>query len=117
MTIWFFLALGSAIMNSWVQAVQKWAVSVSRYQKLTISLVASATASLLSFFISYFIIGFPAIDHRFWLAAGVTGILNTIAFPLMLKAYEIGEFSSVYSMVLLTPVFLLVTSFIFLTEA
>ena len=34
----------------------------------------------------------------------------------MLKAYELGEFSSVYSMILLTPLFMLLTSFLFLGE-
>jgi drug/metabolite transporter (DMT)-like permease len=117
MLVWFLLAIGSAITNSWTQAMQKWAVSLSRYSKISISFIALATSSLILFLVSYFFTGFPDIDGRFWGAVAITGILNIITFPLMLRAYEIGEFSSVYSMILLTPVFLLLTSFIFLGEA
>ncbi len=55
-------------------------------------------------------------DNRFFSAVLITGILNFIAMPLLLRGYEIGEFSSVFSMILLTPVFTILTSFIFLGE-
>ncbi len=113
---WFLLALGAAIANSWSQVIQKWAIFLSRYSKITIAFVSAATAALILFGVSYFIVGAPQIDGRFWAAVLVTGILNTLALPLMLKAYELGEFSSVYSMILMTPVFLLITSAIFLGE-
>lgn len=116
MIIWFFLALGAALTNSWVQALSKWGVFVSRYSKMTIGFVAMLTASLILFGTSFFIIGAPELGDQFWLALAITGIMNIIAFPILLKAYEEGEFSSVYSMILLTPVFLLLTSFIFLGE-
>src|SRR3989344_3302014 len=114
--IWFLLAFGAAVANSFVQVSQKWAIFLSRYSKLTIIFIASAACSILLLAISYFLIGLPVIDQRFWLVAAVTGILNGIALPILFKAYEIGEFSSVYSMILMTPVFLLFTSFIFLGE-
>ncbi len=117
MLTWFLLALGSAFTNSWTQATQKLALKLTSYSKYSITFIASATASSLLFIVSYFFVGFPAVDSRFWLAIFITGVLNFISFPLMLKAYEVGEFSSVYSMILLTPVFLLITSFIFLGEA
>lgn len=116
MITWFLLALGSAIANSCTQAMQKSAVSLGRYSKISISFIALATASLILFAISFLIIGAPEIDGRFWSAVLVTGIINIATFPLMLKAYELGEFSSVYSMILMTPAFLLITSFIFLGE-
>lgn len=97
--------------------MQKWAVMLSRYSKASISFVAITTASVILFFVSYFIIGLPEIDSGFWTVVLVTGAINIITFPLMLKAYEVGEFSSVYSMILLTPVFLILTSFVFLGEA
>lgn len=115
MLIWFFLALGAAITNSWTQAIQKWAVFASRYSKVTITLIAAFTASLILFFISY-LVGFPEIESGFWLAVSITAILNIFAFPIMLRAYELGEFSSVYSMILTTPIFLMATSFVFLGE-
>lgn len=116
MLLWFLLALGSAVTNSGVQATQKLAVSISRYSKLSIAWISAAAGSLILFSVSYFFVGLPEIDSRFWIAVLVTGVLNAIAFPIMLKAYELGEFSSVYSMILLTPVFLLFTSIIFLGE-
>lgn len=116
MLIWLLLAFGSALTNSWVQTMSKWAINLTRYSKITIAFVITATAAAALFLFSYFIFGFPAIDSRFWGAVTITAILNLIGFPIMLKAYELGEFSSVYSMILLTPVFLLVTAFIFLDE-
>mgnify|MGYP001580441882 CR=1 FL=1 len=116
MTLWFILALASALANSGVQVVQKITLLTSRYSKISITFFASLTAALILLTVSYFIIGFPEIGDRFWSAVLITGILNAIAFPIMLKAYELGEFSSVYSMILATPAFLLITGFIFLGE-
>jgi len=114
--LWFFLALGAAITNSWVQTVQKFAVNFSRYSKFTISFIAATLTSLMLFAVSYFVFGMPDIKEGFWTAVSITGILNAVTLPVMLKAYEIGEFSSVYSMILMSPVFLLLTSFLFLGE-
>lgn len=116
MLVWFLLALSAAIANSLSQTLQKQTVAVSGYSKVTIAFIATTLAAAILLTISYFIIGLPQVDSLFWSAIIVTGLLNAIAWPLILKAYEIGEFSSVYSMILLTPVFLLITSFIFLGE-
>lgn len=116
MLIWFILALGSALSNSATQVVQKWAVGAGRLSKISITFLSSAVVFVALFLLSGLVIGFPAIQPGFWLAILVTGILNAVAFPIMLKAYSIGEFSSVYSMILLTPVFLVFTSFVFLGE-
>ena len=117
MLLWFLLSLGSAIAASWVQTMQKWSVSLTRYSKFTITVVASLIASAALLLVSYGIVGIPVIDSRYWTAALATGLLNAATIPLMLKAYEVGEFSSVFSMSLLTPVFLLFTSFAQLGEA
>ena len=116
MFVWFLLSIGAAVSNSATQVIQKWAVVLSNYSKITITFIATITAALILFAISYFITGFPLLQSGFWEAVLITSILNFIAFPVMLKAYELGEFSSVYSMILMTPVFLLFTSFIFLGE-
>lgn len=117
MLLWFVLALGSALSNSATQVVQKWAVGAGRLSKISITLLSSAVVFVALFLLSWLAVGFPVIQPGFWLAILVTGVLNAIAFPIMLQAYSIGEFSSVYSMILLTPVFLVFTSFIFLGEA
>ncbi|TSC89638.1 MAG: hypothetical protein G01um10143_128 [Parcubacteria group bacterium Gr01-1014_3] len=116
MTLWFILALASALANSGVQVVSKITTLTNRYSKITITFFASLTASAVLSAISYFVVGLPVLGERFWLAVIITGVLNAIAFPIMLKAYELGEFSSVYSMILATPAFLLITGFIFLGE-
>ncbi|MEK7612064.1 MAG: DMT family transporter [Patescibacteria group bacterium] len=116
MLLWFVLALGSAVSNSAVQAIQKWAVASSRYSKFTIGLAVHLLAGFILLIATYFFLGVPVLQEGFWFAAVVTSILNVLAFPIMLRAYELGEFSAVYSMILLTPAFLLVTSFLFLGE-
>ncbi|MEK7640421.1 MAG: DMT family transporter [Patescibacteria group bacterium] len=116
MLLWFVLALGSAISNSATQVIQKWAISAGRLSKISITFLSSLTASSILLVLSGLVIGIPVIQPGFWLAIFITSILNAIAFPIMLKAYSLGEFSTVYSMILLTPVFLVFTSFIFLGE-
>lgn len=116
MITWFLLSLGAAVSDSWSKASQKWAIDADYYSKYAITITITGLASLLLFLVSYFFIGFPVLKPGFWTAIAVTGVLNAVTFPLLLKAYEIGEFSSVYSMILLSPVFLLLTSFIFLGE-
>lgn len=115
MFTWFLLAIGTALLNSWEQVAQKLALLKTSYQKTTIIFASTATASAILFSISFFY-GFPNLDRQFWTAALTTGLLNALAYPLLLRAYQIGEFSSVYSMVLLTPVFLIGTSFLTLGE-
>ncbi len=117
MTPWFILALASALANSGVQVVSKITTLTNRYSKITITFFASLTASIVLSTISYFVVGLPVLGESFWFAVIITGILNAIAFPIMLRAYQLGEFSSVYSMILATPTFLLITAFIFLGEA
>ncbi len=114
--LWFVLALGSAISNSATQVIQKWAIGAGRLSKISITFLSSLTASLILLALSGLVIGVPVIQSGFWLAILITSILNAIAFPIMLKAYSLGEFSTVYSMILLTPVFLVFTSFFFLRE-
>jgi len=116
MLVWFLLALGSAFTNSLIQVTSKWVVAISRYSKFTITFFASLAGSLILFSVSVLIIGIPEIDSRFWVAMIITGVINAISFPMLFRAYEVGEFSSVYSMILLTPVFLVATSFVFLGE-
>lgn len=114
--LWFLLALSAGLGDSWSKASQNWSVSLSRYSKPAITFGGNIIASVILFSISYFVIGLPELKSGFWTAVLITGILNSITFPVFLRAYELGEFSSVYSMILLTPVFLFLTSFLFLGE-
>ena len=107
--------MGAAIFNSWEQVAQKLALIKTSYKKTTIIFASTAATSAILFGLSFFA-GVPHTDKQFWVAVLTTGLLNALAYPLMLKAYQIGEFSSIYSMILLTPVFLIGTSFFTLGE-
>lgn len=115
MILWFFLALGSAVSNSVYQAFSNYVVSLGKFSKFAIIFYATGIGSLILFGVS-FARGIPDIQPGFWTAVLATSVINFIAAPLILKGYEVGEFSSVYSMILLTPVFLLGTSFLMLGE-
>ena len=115
MLTWFLLAFGAAITNSFTQVNSKWAVTMSRYAKPTILFIGFSVATLIMA-IAVRVVGVPEIAPDFWWAALGSAGLNFIAFPILLKAYEIGEFSSVYSMILLTPIFLMLTAFVGLGE-
>jgi drug/metabolite transporter (DMT)-like permease len=109
MSLWLILALGSALTNSLYNAASNYLVSKNRWSKFTLIYWLSLMAAFFLFFVNLYI-GFPEIDNRFWFAILTTAIINAFTGPLLLRAYELGEFSSVYSMVLLTPVFTLITS-------
>jgi len=115
MTIWFFLALSSAISNSLVQAFFNYFVSLKRVSKTTAVFWYSLIASIILFAVSY-ILGIPLLKSGFWTAILATSAINAFTGPVLLRAYELGEFSSVYSMVLLTPVFSLLISAVWLGE-
>jgi drug/metabolite transporter (DMT)-like permease len=117
MLTWFLLAFGAAVAQSGIQALSKTALQIGRYTKFGISFISNALTASLVFGAAYWFFPPVELDPRFWFAALATGVLNAIAFPMLLKAYEVGEFSVVFSMILLTPVFLLVTSYFFLDEA
>lgn len=68
------------------------------------------------FAVTFLFLGVPELKEGFWLAVLVTGSLNVVMIPLGFRAYELGEFSTVYSMALTTPIFLLFTAWIFLGE-
>lgn len=114
--LWFLLALSAGLGDSWSKASQNWSVSLARHSKPAIIFGGNIVAFAILFSISYFVIGLPELKSGFWTAVLITGVLNSITFPIFLRAYELGEFSSVYSMILLTPVFLVFTSFLFLGE-
>ncbi len=115
MGIWALFAFANAVSNSVYNAVAKQVVSLKHYSQYTITIWGALLASFV-LFAANFALGFPEIDSRFWAVSLTTGVLNGIASPLMLKAYDLGVFSSVYSKILLTPVFMLLTSFLLLGE-
>lgn len=116
MITWFLFALGSAVMQSTTNALSNQAVHLGQYSKITLSFITAATASIILFAVTFIFFGMPDLAEGFWRAALVTGILNMAIIPVGLKAFEVGEFSSVYSMSLTAPIFLLFTGWVFLGE-
>lgn len=110
------MAFGAAIAQSLTQITTKMASSKVKLPKTAMYFFTMIISSSILFCVSFLVVGSPKIDEKFWLSVVITALFNLIAFPIMLKAYEIGEFSSVYSMLLATPIFLILTSFIFLHE-
>ncbi len=115
MAVWLLFALIAAISHSFHGLFSKKAVSLSNLPKPLIIFCASLFTSLILFSISFFN-GFPEIGDKFLTAILVTGILNIISAFLLLRAYEISELSSVFPMLLLTPIFLIGTSYFILGE-
>lgn len=115
MSIWFLLAISNAFCFSAYNAYSKFVISRAQLSKFAVIFLSSVISSMILFAVSY-IVGFPNLDGQFWIAALITGLINSAAGPILLRAYELGEFSQVFSMSLLTPVFLLVTSFFILGE-
>ncbi len=116
MITWFLFALGSAISQSGMNALSNRAVKLGQFSKITVGFIGTATASMILLLITFIFFGIPDLKPGFWHAVFVTGALNIVMLPTGLKAYEFGEFSSVYSMTLATPIFLLFTGWIFLGE-
>ncbi len=115
MSIWFLFAISNALAFSIHNAYSKYAVSRGRFSKFTVVFCSSLISSVILFAAAYFM-GLPSLDSTFWLAVVITGVINSVTGPMLLLAYQYGEFSSVFSMSLLTPVFLLLTSFFILGE-
>ncbi|TSC82973.1 MAG: protein of unknown function DUF6 transmembrane [Parcubacteria group bacterium Gr01-1014_19] len=112
---WLFYSLGSAVTTSLTQVFSKEAILDRRYSNVAIKFVSALVASVLLFVVAY-LYGFPNLDPRFWPAVIITGAINNVSALMYLRAYQVGEFSSVYSMSLMTPIFLLLTSFVLLGE-
>ena len=116
MITWFFFALGSALMQSTANALSNKAIQLGQYSKITLSFITTATTSILMFAVTFLFLGVPELKDGFWIAVLATGVLNVIMIPVGFKAFELGEFSTVYSMALTTPIFLIFTGWIFLGE-
>ncbi len=63
-----------------------------------------------------FFVEIPKIGEQFWFALFVSGILNSIATILYMKAIKFSELSLTVPMVAFTPLFLLITSPLILGE-
>ncbi|MEM9539625.1 MAG: EamA family transporter [Cyanobacteria bacterium P01_E01_bin.42] len=104
---WLFLAIATAFFES-IKDI---------FSKRSLRDVDSvAVAFFMIFFTAIFLlpvlffIPFPEIGDRFWLALAGSGIINAIAWCLLMKAIQISELSRVIPLTSLTPAFLLITA-------
>ncbi|MBN1645530.1 EamA family transporter [Candidatus Woesearchaeota archaeon] len=111
--IWFVFALLAALGDSTYFMLAK------RFLKgMDMYVLASGTFMMWAaiLFIITFFRRIPAIQEGFWTAVLVTGILNIVAIILYYKALKITDLSLAMPLLSFTPVFLILTSFVFLKE-
>lgn len=113
MTAWFLFALASAVGQAFHNFFSKYLVA--KIPKSVIIFWSLFFCSVILFATSFFR-GIPDLGEKFWLAVLTTGILNIAAYYFLFRAYELADLSAVFPMILLTPVFLSITSFFILGE-
>lgn len=113
--MWFLFAFAAAIAQSGSQAFQNYVAQEHKLSKFFVLFCSSGVGALILFAVSWYH-GFPEVHSYFWLVAAGTAGINFLAGPMLLKGYELADFSSVFSKILLTPIFMLGTSFVLLGE-
>lgn len=113
MLLWLSFALLSALGQSITSLFSKYLVS--RIPKLMIFFGTYVSASAILFCTS-FIKGTPSIGDKFFIAIFITAFLNIIAYFSLLRAYELADLTTVFPMILLTPIFMIGTSYLILGE-
>ncbi len=111
--LWFYLALASAITLSMTDALAK--VALKESGSFVVAWVRWAFAAPFLLLILPFI-DIPELDKTFWLVTIVAIPLEIAAIILYTHAIKISPLSLTIPFLALTPVFLIVTSFLFLGE-
>ena len=111
--LWFYLALASAITLSMTDALAK--VALKESGAFVVAWVRWAFAAPFLLLILPFI-DIPELDNTFWLVTIVAIPLEIAAIILYTQAIKVSPLSLTIPFLALTPVFLIVTSFLFLGE-
>jgi len=111
--LWFYLALASAISLSTADALSK--VALKDSGSLVVAWVRWVFAAPFLLLILPFI-DIPELDTTFWLVTLVAVPLEIAAILLYTQAIKVSPLSLTIPFLALTPVFLIVTSFLFLGE-
>lgn len=110
---WYLFALGAALgTTAYYAIVKKYVKNINEY-------LLSSSVFLLTSFILFFISsikGVPNLNSQFFFGVSVTASLNIIATLLTYKAFKISDLSLTAPMTSLTPIFLILTSFLILGE-
>jgi len=111
--LWFFLSLAAALSVATSDALCKYAL-----KEFDEKVVAWARWGLAAPFLLLLLpfIEIPHLGREFWLVAAAAVPLEIAAIIIYMKAIHISPLSLTIPFLALTPVFLIVTSFIFLGE-
>lgn len=115
--IWILATLGSALLWSFLNIISKEIMQEESSLDFTVLYTFSATIFYLPLFI-YFILDAESIPiSTVWIVLLLSGIANTVGILLYNKAIKLGDLSSIIPLTRLTPIFVVVNSFIFLGES
>ncbi|MFH0867991.1 MAG: DMT family transporter [Candidatus Woesearchaeota archaeon] len=110
--LWVLYSLLSAFSWATADVFTKKASNVNDYI-LVLSRFLYATPFVLSLL---FFIPIPKLDMSFWLVLGLLIILESLGWVLYVKSIKIAPLSLVVPLLSLTPVFMVLTSFVILNE-
>ncbi len=104
---WLILSILTAFCESLKDVFSK-----KSLQALDSNVVACVTMAIAAVVLipGLLMAGVPTLGPNFWMAVGIGGTLNVVAYSLYVKAIQISELSLISPLSALTPLFLLVTS-------
>lgn len=111
--LWFYLSLTSAITLATVDALSKYALDRSDEEVVAWARWGLATPFLLLFLP---FIEIPHLDATFWYVTALGVPMDAVALFLYVRAIKISPLSVTIPFMALTPVFLILTSFVMLGE-
>ena len=111
--LWFYLSLTSAITLATVDALSKYALKDSGEEAVAWASWGFATPFLLA---TIPFIQIPPLDLTFWAATLIALPLEAVAVLLYIKAIKVSPLSLTIPFLALTPMFIIVTSFLMLRE-
>jgi drug/metabolite transporter (DMT)-like permease len=110
---WYLFALGSAFLVATYQAlVKKFLKNINQHVLACGAFFSTAIILLIASLIK----GIPSLGDSFYSAIVATVLLNVAATILLFKAFKLTDLSLVAPITSLTPIFLIITSFIILRE-
>ena len=111
--IWLIYAFLTALSNSLIDVFGKRSLNKINEYTVAFSLRLFAVFFLLPIF---FFVEIPIINNPFWISLIVSGTLNAIAIVLYMKAIKSSDLSITIPFITFTPLFLLLTSPLILSE-
>lgn len=111
--VWFLLSLTSAVTLATVDALSKHALKDSKEEVVAWASWGFSAPILLT---TLLFIEIPSLDQTFWAATILALPLELVAVLLYIRSIKISPLSLTIPFLALTPVFLIVTSFLMLGE-